>query len=67
VAKEVLARAAGFAPHARPALVNGGAGAVVVIGGTVRAVVAFTVSGGRIVGIDIIADPDKLRRVNIEA
>ena len=67
VAETVLARGASFAPHARPAVVNGSAGAIVVIGGSVRSVVGFTVAGGRIVSIDVVADPAKLRGLAIEA
>jgi RNA polymerase sigma-70 factor (ECF subfamily) len=66
VARQVLSHGAAFAPHARPALVNGGAGVVVVIGGRPFAVVGFTVSGGRIAAIDLVADPEKLRGLTIE-
>ncbi|SDU48651.1 sigma-70 family RNA polymerase sigma factor [Jiangella alkaliphila] len=45
---------------ARPALVNGAAGAVVVIGERVFAVMAFTVTDGRIAAIDVLYDPDRL-------
>jgi hypothetical protein len=41
----------------RPALVNGAVGAVAVLDGEAFAVGAFTVSGGKIVEIDILADP----------
>jgi RNA polymerase sigma-70 factor, ECF subfamily len=46
-----------------PALVNGAAGAVVTVGGRPFAVLGFTVAGGRIVEIDAIADPDRVRRI----
>src|SRR5438552_2515613 len=62
VARQIIARGAAFAPHARPATVNGAAGAVVARHGRPFAVVGFTVSGGRIVEIDVIADPAKLGR-----
>jgi len=61
VAEQVLARGASFAPHARPAIVNGTAGLVVAPGPLPIAVVGFTVVGGRIAEIDIVADPEKLR------
>ena len=61
VAAQVLARGSKFAPHARPAIVNGGAGVVVGEGIRPVAVVGFTVSRDRIVAIDLIADPEKLR------
>jgi RNA polymerase sigma-70 factor (ECF subfamily) len=46
-----------------PALVNGAAGAVVTVGGRPFAVLGFTVAEGRILEIDAIADPDRVRRV----
>jgi RNA polymerase sigma-70 factor (ECF subfamily) len=62
VAKQAMTAAL---PHAvvHPALVNGDAGAVVTVHGRPFAVMAFTVAGGRIVEIDTIADPDRVRRV----
>jgi RNA polymerase sigma-70 factor (ECF subfamily) len=50
---------------ARPALVNGAAGVVFAAGGRPFAVVGFTVRRGRIVEIDILADPERLRRVDL--
>jgi RNA polymerase sigma factor (sigma-70 family) len=61
VARQILSRGTRFAPFARPAIVNGGAGAVIMIGDRPFAVVGFTVSNGRIVEIDLVADPAKLR------
>jgi RNA polymerase sigma factor (sigma-70 family) len=61
VAKEVMSRAPRFAPQARPALVNGTAGFVVGPERKPFAVVGFTVVDGRILEIDLIIDPDKLR------
>jgi RNA polymerase sigma-70 factor, ECF subfamily len=61
VAEQVLARGSRFAPHARPAIVNGSAGVVVGEGIRPIAVVGFTVSHDRIVAIDLITDPEKLR------
>jgi len=60
VAHRILTGGRPFAPFARPALVNGAAGAVVVANGKLVAVAAFTVSGGRIAEIDIVNDPAKL-------
>jgi RNA polymerase sigma-70 factor (ECF subfamily) len=34
-------------------------------GGRLRLVLAFTFGGGRITGIDVIADPERLRDVRI--
>jgi RNA polymerase sigma-70 factor (ECF subfamily) len=63
VADAVLERGRPFAPHARPAVVNGAAGAVVGRDGRLFSVVAFTVSDGRIAAIDVVADPAKLSAV----
>ena len=61
VAETILSRGARFAPHARPAIVNGNAGVIVVPGKQPIAVVSFSVADGRIVEIDLVADPAKLR------
>src|SRR5438093_10612118 len=61
VARQVLARGSRFAPFARPAIVNGAAGLVIVPVSEAIAVVGFTVAGGRIAEIDLVADPQKLR------
>ena len=63
VAETILARGARFAPHARPAIVNGNAGVIVVPGKKPIAVVGFSVAAGRIVEIDLVADPAKLRSI----
>ena len=63
VARQILARGTPLAPLARPAIVNGAAGAVVVAGDRPLAVVGFTVRGGRIVAIDLVADRAKLARL----
>ena len=63
-AREVAARALMFAhlsPYVRPALVNGAAGVVVAPRGRPFSVMGFTVTNGRIVAIDAIADPARLR------
>ena len=67
-AREVAARALTFArlsPFVRHALVNGAAGAVVAPGGEAFSVLGFTVVGGRIVEIDAIADPERLRELDL--
>ncbi len=63
VARQVLQRGSPLAPFARPAIVNGAAGVVVAPEGRPFAVVGFTVADGRIVEIDLVADPAKLRRL----
>jgi RNA polymerase sigma-70 factor (ECF subfamily) len=62
-ARAVAKEAFGFrrlAGGARRALVNGAAGLVVFAGERPFAVLGFTVRGGRIVAIDILADPERL-------
>src|SRR5512132_3560653 len=49
-----------LARFAQPALVNGAAGIVAVRGGRLISVLGFTVTGGKIVEIDILADPERL-------
>ena len=49
----------------RPALVNGAAGAVSTRDGEPLSVVGFTVRGGKIVAIDILADPERLRALDL--
>ncbi len=58
----------GLSPYARPALVNGAAG-VVVIGANGRpvSIMAFTVVGGVIVAIDVLTDPDRLAALDLTA
>jgi RNA polymerase sigma factor (sigma-70 family) len=66
VARRVLSRGRPFAQFARPAIVNGAAGLLVAPRGRPMAVIGFTSSGGRIVEIDLIADPEKLRGLALE-
>jgi RNA polymerase sigma-70 factor (ECF subfamily) len=67
-AENVARRAARFArlaPYVRPALVNGVAGVVVTPKGRPFSVMGFTVTGGRIVAIDALADPERLRTLDL--
>ncbi len=50
-----------------PVLVNGTAGAVIVEDGRAALVMAFTVSGGKIVEIDVITEPERLRWIDLGA
>jgi RNA polymerase sigma-70 factor (ECF subfamily) len=65
VAKLILKRGAPFAHLARPVLVDGRAGVVVVLGGRVLSVVAFTVQGRRVTAIDLTLDPEILQRIEL--
>jgi RNA polymerase sigma factor (sigma-70 family) len=49
----------------RPALVNGAAGVVVTVDGQPFSVMGFTVSRGRIVQIDVMADLERLQRLDL--
>lgn len=61
VAEQVLARAPRFARFARPAIVNGAAGLIVVPRDRPIAVLGFAIARGRIVELDLVANPDKLK------
>ena len=67
-ATAVAERAMTFArlsPFVRPALVNGAAGVVVAPRGRPFSVMGFTVTGGKIVQIDALADPARLRELDL--
>jgi len=49
----------------RPALVNGSVGLVMAPRGHLFLVLAFTIADGRITDIDVIADPARLRRLDL--
>jgi RNA polymerase sigma-70 factor (ECF subfamily) len=56
-----------LAALARPALVNGAAGIVAVDAhGRPFSVMGFTIVRGKIVEIDILVDPTRLRRLDLE-
>jgi RNA polymerase sigma-70 factor (ECF subfamily) len=55
----------GRARAARPALVNGAVGVVVAPRGRLLMVLGFTIRHGRIVEIDILADPARLRQLDL--
>ncbi len=62
----VAKRAAkGGARAARPALVNGAVGVVVAPRGRLLMVLIFTISGEKIVAIDAVADPARLRQLDL--
>ena len=67
-AQQVARQAMGYARLglvARPALINGVAGVVSLLDGRPFSVGAVTVRGGRIVEIDILADPERLARLDL--
>jgi RNA polymerase sigma factor (sigma-70 family) len=63
VAEQALASSR-LSPFVRPALINGAAGVVIVARGLPLFVMAFTVSDGKIVAIDVVADPERLQKLD---
>lgn len=61
VARQFLGRARG----ARSALVNGTVGVIVARHGRLFLVLGITVTGGKIVEIDAVADPERLRHLDL--
>jgi hypothetical protein len=55
----------GRARAAQPALVNGAPGAVWAPGGQPRVVFGFTIMRSKIVAIDLLADPARLRQLDL--
>ncbi|HZC90386.1 MAG TPA: sigma-70 family RNA polymerase sigma factor [Mycobacterium sp.] len=51
----------------RPAVVNGAAGAVIFVDGAANAVMGFVVRSGRIVAIDVLADPERIAQIDLRA
>jgi RNA polymerase sigma factor (sigma-70 family) len=67
-AREVAGQALTFrqyARFARPILVNGAPGVIAVPDGRASSVMGLTITGGRIVAIDVLADPERLRRLDL--
>ncbi len=64
---EVVARQAvrGGARAARPALINGAVGVVVAPRGRLLMALAFTIEGDQVVSIDVVAEPDRLRQLDL--
>jgi len=68
--RAVAASALGFAwlaGHARPLLVNGAAGLVAAPQGRLASVLGFTVAGGMVAEIDILADPGRRGQLDLAA
>lgn len=49
-----------------PVLANGAAGALIVEDGRAITVMGFTVSGGKIVEIDVVTDPGRLGQLGLD-
>jgi RNA polymerase sigma-70 factor (ECF subfamily) len=54
----------GRAKAAVPALIDGDVGLVLGPGGTPRAAIAFTIEDGKILEIDLVGDPERMREFN---
>jgi RNA polymerase sigma-70 factor (ECF subfamily) len=66
-AAAVAATFSGRARVAQPAMIDGAPGAVWAPGGKPRVAFAFTITQGRIAAIDLLADPDRLRELDLTA
>jgi RNA polymerase sigma factor (sigma-70 family) len=55
----------GRAQGAKPALVDGAFGLVWAPGGRARVAFDFTIANGKVAAIDLIADPDRLRQLDL--
>ena len=67
-AKAVARSALGFARlelETRPVLINGVAGSLSLRNGELFSVGAFTIRNGKVVELDILADPERLRRLDL--
>jgi len=64
-AADVAGTFSGRARAARPVLVNGAAGAVWAQRGQPRVVFAFTIRDGKIAAIDLLADPERIRQLDL--
>jgi RNA polymerase sigma factor (sigma-70 family) len=53
------------AQFVRPALVNGAVGVVLAPGGRLLRALSFTFAGGKIVQVDVVADPVRLRQLDL--
>jgi RNA polymerase sigma factor (sigma-70 family) len=67
VAEQAAFFARRLGQFARPAMINGTAGVVAIQRGEPRAILAFTIRVGQIVEIDVLADPKRLRKLNLSA
>jgi RNA polymerase sigma-70 factor (ECF subfamily) len=69
-ASKVARLAQGYAAperEVRPAIVNGAAGAVILVAGQASAIMGFVIRGGRVAAIDVLADPARIARIDLSA
>ena len=55
-----------FARFVEPALVNGAAGLVFAPGGRLSRALSFKIAGGKVVEVEIITDPERLRHLDLK-
>jgi len=55
----------GFAQYVQPALVNGAVGLVMAPGGRLSRALTFTITNGKIIQVEVIAEPDRLRTLDL--
>jgi hypothetical protein len=55
----------GRAQAAKPALIDGAVGLAVIFGGRLRIALNLTIAEDRIVGIEAVADPERLRQFDL--
>lgn len=65
-ARSVADTFSGRARAAEPALINGAVGAVWAHGGRPRVVIDFTITDGKIVAVNLLADPEQLSQLDLE-
>ena len=58
---------AGPEREVRAATVNGAAGAVIFVAGRATAIMGFVVRDGRVAAIDVLADPERIARLDLSA
>ena len=54
-----------FARFSQPALVNGAVGLVLAPGGRLSRALSFIIAHGKVVQVEVIADPERLRRLDL--
>jgi RNA polymerase sigma factor (sigma-70 family) len=67
VAKQARLYGGGADRQVRAAIVNGAAGAVIVVRDRPVAVMGFIVAGGKVTAIDVLADPSRIARLDLGA
>ncbi len=56
-----------LAPLARPVLVNGAPGVIAIVDGVPFSIIDFTVRDGKVIEMNILADPDRLSQIDLSA